>query len=197
MTFVFTPKMQSISNRIWTITSADSKLFLSTSILILGTVTSLDRTALGAAGAAAGSLAAPSWGCGFSVFIFQYSLEFTNFMLFCVALNLQLVVVHRCNGRRMEKFYIIGSILISGALTIPPYAADQYGWDPLEDVCWYGNSERGPRISWEIGTQLTWGTLTALGELCASTTVIMILLINYVRVLPNQNLIYTADSSVF
>lgn len=28
----------------------------------------------------------------------------------------------------MEKFYIIGSILISGALTIPPYAADEYGY---------------------------------------------------------------------
>lgn len=71
-------------------------------------------------------------------------------MLFCVALNLQydsiatippllrvshysttttrLVVVHRCNGRRMEKFYIIGSTLVSAALTIPPYAADQYGY---------------------------------------------------------------------
>lgn len=39
----------------------------------------------------------------------------------------RLVVAHGINGQRMEKFYLIGSAAMSAILTVPPYAAGQYG----------------------------------------------------------------------
>lgn len=44
---------------------------------------------------------------------------------------IRLVVVHGMNGRRMEKFYVSGSLLMSILLTVPPYAAGQYGYATL------------------------------------------------------------------
>lgn len=39
----------------------------------------------------------------------------------------RLVVVHGFNGQTMEKYYIVGSVFVAICLTVPPYAAGQYG----------------------------------------------------------------------
>ncbi|THU90579.1 hypothetical protein K435DRAFT_675819 [Dendrothele bispora CBS 962.96] len=113
----------------------------------------------------------PSWKCGFTVWILQLTWQLSSFLSFCIALNLQLVVVHRVNGQRMEKFYVIGSCLVSLCTTIPPYAAGQYGWDPLENDCWYSSDNPDEQRAWKIGSQLLWLLLTALGEIIACLVV--------------------------
>lgn len=72
----------------------------------------------------------------------------------------------------MEKFYIVGSALMSVILTVPAYAAGQYGcvipsrshancclcrsfswrarWDPLEKDCWYTNDNKAQRLAWQV-----------------------------------------------
>jgi hypothetical protein len=107
----------------------------------------------------------------------------------------RLVVVHGKNGQRLEKYYLIGSALLAFALVIPPYAAHQYGWDPLEQDCWYTNDDRSQRIAWQVGssshlsvavsssllkipqvgTQTAWTFLTVIGELICSTKVLIFL----------------------
>lgn len=49
----------------------------------------------------------------------------------------RLVVVHGINGRKMKKYYIIGSTFMSIALTLPAYAAGQYGYviSILQIIC--------------------------------------------------------------
>ncbi|THU90578.1 hypothetical protein K435DRAFT_841403, partial [Dendrothele bispora CBS 962.96] len=111
------------------------------------------------------------WRCGFTMWIFQLTLQLSSFLTFSIALNLQLVVVHRVNGQRMEKFYVIGSCLISLCITTPPYAAGQYGWNPLSHGCWYSSRNDNEHLSWEIGSQLLWLLFTALGETIASLVV--------------------------
>ncbi|KZV77354.1 hypothetical protein PENSPDRAFT_679527 [Peniophora sp. CONT] len=61
-------------------------------------------------------------------------------------------------------------------LTIPPYAAGQYGWDPLESVCWYTNDNHQQRLAWQIGTQLFWIALTVTGEVVTACTVTVYML---------------------
>lgn len=39
----------------------------------------------------------------------------------------RLVVVQHIDGQRMEKYYILVSLILSLCLTIPPYAAKKYG----------------------------------------------------------------------
>jgi hypothetical protein len=101
----------------------------------------------------------------------------------------------------LEKYYLIGSTLLAFALVIPPYAAHQYGWDPLEEDCWYTNDDMSQRRAWQVGssyhlsvavsssllkipqvaTQTAWMFLTAIGELVCSMTVLIFLFKHHVR----------------
>ncbi|KAJ7806781.1 hypothetical protein B0H14DRAFT_2301779, partial [Mycena olivaceomarginata] len=143
----------------------------------------------GTASAVGGTRTGPGFLCGFSIFILQLTLQFSGFLLFSIALNLhreflylpmmcrifRLVVVHGKNGQRLEKYYLIGSTLLAFALVIPPYAAHQYGWDPLEKDCWYTNDDRSQRIAWQVATQTAWTFLTVIGELICSAKVFIFL----------------------
>ncbi|THU95966.1 hypothetical protein K435DRAFT_966199 [Dendrothele bispora CBS 962.96] len=109
--------------------------------------------------------------CGFSIFVLQLMLQFSSFLLFSIALNLQLVVVHNFRGQQLEKFYIAVSATMAIILAVPPYATGI--WDPLENDCWYSNDNPKTRLTWQISTQMLWTALTALGEIIASGVVII------------------------
>ncbi|EIM79404.1 uncharacterized protein STEHIDRAFT_116593 [Stereum hirsutum FP-91666 SS1] len=216
MDFVWTTDKQDTSNRLWAITSAvGAGLCLLVLVVIsiawrhpasrpdldrvsfrIVIYTLIANTLFGIASAVGGQIRGPGWGCGLSIWLLQLTLEFSSFMLFCIALNLQRVtrilfhghnqssranfVVHGLNGRRMEKFYVIGSLFMSILLTIPPYATGQYGWDPLLGDCWYTNDDRARRLAWQLGTQLIWTASTVVGEICASLTVMVYMLMHRV-----------------
>ncbi|KAJ6566432.1 hypothetical protein B0H19DRAFT_1137801 [Mycena capillaripes] len=63
----------------------------------------------------------PSAGCTFAAFTSNASLLFSACMYFCMALNLQLVLIHGVNGLMMEKYYVIGSSLLVGVCSISPW----------------------------------------------------------------------------
>ncbi|KAJ3876404.1 hypothetical protein F5051DRAFT_292356, partial [Lentinula edodes] len=134
------------------------------------------NTVFGIVNAIGGSFTGPTWTCGFTIWILQVTLQLSSFLMFSIALNMQLIIVHGINGQRMEKFYMLGSIVISLGVTIPAYATKQYGWDPLVLDCWYANSNQRERIAWQaclfIGTQLFWTLLTVLGEMTSSIVVV-------------------------
>jgi hypothetical protein len=126
----------------------------------------------GISNAVGGSWTGPTWMCGFSIWVLQFTLEFSSFLIFCIALNLLLVVGYRFNGQRLEKYYIYGSLILALAITIPPYAAAQYGWDILVGDCWYSDDVAKVRLGWQIGTQLVWQMLTVTGEIVCAVVVI-------------------------
>lgn len=69
---------------------------------------------------------------------------------------LRLVVVHGMNGRRMERFYVIGSLFMSLLLTIPPYATGQYGYA----ACFaFPNAQRLISLVFVIDGTLYWATV--------------------------------------
>ncbi|KAF8178199.1 hypothetical protein K438DRAFT_1464162, partial [Mycena galopus ATCC 62051] len=180
------------SNRVWTITSLVGAALCGAVLIVIGIVAlkphcrpHLDRvsfrilvcalvanTIFGITNAIGGKFTGPTWACGFDIFLLQFTLETSSFLLFSIALNLQLVVVHQFNGQKMEKFYIVGSIIISLCVTVPPYALKQYGWDPLLEDCWYSNDNPRERLGWQIGTQLFWILLTVAGEVITTSTVV-------------------------
>ncbi|KIY72352.1 hypothetical protein CYLTODRAFT_486382 [Cylindrobasidium torrendii FP15055 ss-10] len=111
--------------------------------------------------------------CTVTVWIVLLTLQISTFLLFSVALNLQLVLVHGINGQRMEKWYYICSVSLALGLTIPPLAAKQYGYDSLTDACWYSNSNNNQRLIWQISTQIFWSVACAFGELVAFIIVLV------------------------
>ncbi|KAJ6478280.1 hypothetical protein C8R45DRAFT_906393 [Mycena sanguinolenta] len=131
------------------------------------------NTVFGVTNAIGGKFTGPTWTCGFDIWLLQLTLELSSFLLFSIVLNLQLVIVHRVNGQRMERWYIWGSIILALTLTVPPYALKQYGWDPLVEDCWYSNDDPKQRLGWQIGTQLFWSLLAVAGEIICTTTVLV------------------------
>jgi hypothetical protein len=109
-------------------------------------------------------LTGPSIGCSFVAFLTNTSLIFSASMFFSIALNLQLVIVHGVNGNAMEKYYLIGSTILSLALNIPPYALGQYGWNEENATCWYNTPSDAIRLRWVIGTLSFWVLFIACGE---------------------------------
>ncbi|THU77372.1 hypothetical protein K435DRAFT_702562 [Dendrothele bispora CBS 962.96] len=126
------------------------------------------------AGAVAGQLKNDTgFLCGFSIFVLQLTLQFSSFLVFSIALNLQLVIVHNFRGQKLERIYITASAVMAAILTVPPYAAGMYGWDQLEEQCWYSNPNAKTILIWQIVTQMIWTGLAAFGEIISSATVII------------------------
>ncbi|KAL0568958.1 hypothetical protein V5O48_013012 [Marasmius crinis-equi] len=209
--FVFTDRLVDISNNLWAITGIVGAVLCGLVVLVIGIIAlnpvsrpHLDRvsfrilvcallanTVFGITNAVGGKFTGPTWWCGFTIWLLQLTLEMSSLLLFSIALNLQLVVVHRVNGKKMERFYIFGSIIFALCLTVPPYAAKQYGWDPLVLDCWYSNPNQKERLAWQIGTQLFWTGLFVAGEFITSFTVVIYMIHHQVR----RNRLQTSASS--
>ncbi|KAJ6603564.1 hypothetical protein DFH09DRAFT_1124602 [Mycena vulgaris] len=99
-----------------------------------------------------------SAGCTVAAFASNASLLFSACMYFCMALNLQLVLIHGVNGLMMEKYYLIGSSLLVGVCTISPLAAGEFK-GLYDDLC------DDLRLQWLVGTQSFWIFLMASSEL--------------------------------
>ncbi|KAF7328327.1 hypothetical protein MVEN_02548100 [Mycena venus] len=210
--FVFTDNLVNISNQLWAITAMVGAALCSIVLVLIGIVAMdpvsrphLDRvsfrilvwallanTVFGIVNAVSAKFTGPTWACGFTIFLLQFTLEMSSFLLFSIALNLQLVVIHQINGQKMEKFYIFGSIIISLCLTVPPYAAKQYGWNPLAQDCWYSSENRKERLAWQIGTQLFWTLLTVAGEFSTALAVIVYIVRHQLR---NRKYLMTGTGS--
>ncbi|KAJ7750224.1 hypothetical protein B0H16DRAFT_1549877 [Mycena metata] len=112
---------------------------------------------------------ANSRGCGFSVWVILLTLQCSSWLIFGIALNLQLV--HGQNGHTMEKFYILSALVIAISVTVPPLATKQYGWDPLNEACWMTATEPKTRLRWQLGCQVIWSLFAAVGETIVFITV--------------------------
>ncbi|KAF8172405.1 hypothetical protein K438DRAFT_1981571 [Mycena galopus ATCC 62051] len=115
----------------------------------------------------------PAAACTFIAFAGKASLLFSACMYFCMALNLQLVLIHGVNGLMMEKYYVMGSSLLVGITAIIPLAAGQF--ESLDnDLCWFSNPNPVLKFRWLVGTQEFWILFMASSEL-----VCFVILVSY------------------
>jgi len=114
----------------------------------------------------------PGRGCDFAAFAVNFTLSFTTFYMASIAINLQLVLVHGVNGKMMEKYYVIVTVVLSCALNIPPYALGQFGWNDLSETCWYSNPDDRARLKWIVATQSLWICLAAVIEMVCSSIIL-------------------------
>ncbi|KAF5376417.1 hypothetical protein D9615_008582 [Tricholomella constricta] len=114
----------------------------------------------------------PGIGCDFGAFAVNLTLCLATFYTTCIAVNLQLVLVHGVNGKMMEKYYVIVTVVLSLALNVPTYALGEFGWNVLSETCWYSNADNWKRLQWIIGTQSFWVSLAALIETICSIVVL-------------------------
>ncbi|KAJ7041353.1 hypothetical protein C8F04DRAFT_1079837 [Mycena alexandri] len=103
----------------------------------------------------------------FGIVFLILSLEFSAGMFFCIGINLPLVLTFNLNGQQMEKYYIMGTALISSVCTIMPYASGQFEWDSAANQCWWRSTDLASRLRWFVGTQTFWLLFASFGEVVA------------------------------
>ncbi|KAJ7088075.1 hypothetical protein B0H15DRAFT_296796 [Mycena belliarum] len=121
----------------------------------------------GCAFVSTGDSIGPSTSCSLTVFLINLTVLFSGGICFCIAINLELVLVHGCNGKRLEKYYILGTIALCTICTTPPYAAGQFGWNEQSQGCWFSNPDQRALVRWIIGTHSFWVLFMAVGEAIA------------------------------
>ncbi|KAF8063180.1 hypothetical protein FPV67DRAFT_1700201 [Lyophyllum atratum] len=108
----------------------------------------------------------PGPGCEFNAFVVNFTISFATFYTTCIAMNLQV------NGKMMEKYYVIVTLVLSCAINIPTYALGEFGWNESSEICWYSNPDDRKRLQWIIGTQSFWMALAAVIETFCSCIVL-------------------------
>ncbi|KAJ6449866.1 hypothetical protein C8R45DRAFT_1114424 [Mycena sanguinolenta] len=102
----------------------------------------------------------------------QLSLVFSAGMFFSIAINLPLVLVFNVNGRKMEKYYIIGIMLIGLVSNVVPYVSGSLRWHDINETCWYQPTDTSVLLHWLVGAQTVWILLASLGEVVAFMLII-------------------------
>ncbi|KAJ7163519.1 hypothetical protein C8R43DRAFT_284299 [Mycena crocata] len=113
-----------------------------------------------------------SWNCGLVAFLINLSLMFSAGMFFCMALNLPLVLAHKVNGRKMEKYYVLVTTVVCLACNVTPYASGHLGYDLVSGTCWYRSSDPAALLWWVMGTQSVWILFVSAGEVIAFLTIV-------------------------
>ncbi|KAJ7926234.1 hypothetical protein B0H13DRAFT_1862504 [Mycena leptocephala] len=92
-------------------------------------------------------------GCSFVAFLYGTTPMFSACVFCCMAVNLQLVLIHGVNGSKMEKYYLSAAAFLCGACNIPPLIAGEFGWYATTGKCWLREPTPAVQQHWMIGTQ--------------------------------------------
>ncbi|KAF7343986.1 hypothetical protein MVEN_01687800 [Mycena venus] len=135
-------------------------------------------------------IASPGRHCALVSFTTDLNLMFSAGMFFCIGLNLPLVIVYSVNGQKMEKYYIIGTFLLSLICGLAP-------WNAVSQSCWFRSTNSAEMLRWLIGTQDFWTMFFAVGEVCGflRTIVYLILELDMRRFATDNQITYSYDVS--
>ncbi|KAJ7604310.1 hypothetical protein DFH06DRAFT_1391233 [Mycena polygramma] len=92
-------------------------------------------------------------GCSVVAFFLTTSPLFAAAMFCSMALNLQLVLLYSVNGNKMEKYYVVGALILCGACSFPTAAAGELGWYATNGVCWLRDPVPAVQLHWFIAMQ--------------------------------------------
>ncbi|KAL0569067.1 hypothetical protein V5O48_012911 [Marasmius crinis-equi] len=105
--------------------------------------------------------------------VLLFAVHGSSFLSFCIGLNLQLVMIHGVDGKKVEKLYVGGSLVLATALGIVCFASKQWTYNPELTICWIHDPDPVKQLLWEIGMQHFWNFLTMAGELVTFTSIVM------------------------
>ncbi|KAJ6484196.1 hypothetical protein C8R45DRAFT_1000399 [Mycena sanguinolenta] len=107
--------------------------------------------------------------CALMSTICNLCLVFSAGMFFSIAINLPLVLAFNMNGRKMEKYYVIGIMFIGLVSNVAPYVSGNLRWD---ETCWYDNRNPSAMLRWLVSAQIVWILLASLGEVISFTIIL-------------------------
>ncbi|KAF7378428.1 hypothetical protein MSAN_00269600 [Mycena sanguinolenta] len=118
----------------------------------------------------------PGASCVFFAFVGVAGPMFSACMFCCIALNLSLVLVFGANGNEMEKYYIIGSVILCLACNIPPLAYGKLGWYAVNGTCWFRDPSPSGQLRWLVGAQSVWMVLMSTVEIISFILIVIFMI---------------------
>ncbi|KAJ7319433.1 hypothetical protein DFH08DRAFT_1086295 [Mycena albidolilacea] len=115
-------------------------------------------------------------GCSLVGFLGVASPLFALCMFCCVALNLTLVLVYGVNGKKMEKFYLLGAVFVCAACTIPMWVAGEFGWYAKNGACWLKDPTPAVQLHWLIGAYSVPTLLMSLVEVLSFVNMVVFMI---------------------
>ncbi|KAF7378433.1 hypothetical protein MSAN_00270200 [Mycena sanguinolenta] len=138
----------------------------------------------------------PGASCVCLAFVGVVAPMFSACMFCCIALNLPLVLVFGVNGNKMEKYYIIGSVILCLACNIPPLAYGKLGWYAVNGTCWFRDPSPSGQLRWLVGAQSVWMVLMSMVEIISFILIVIFMKrheVCFLIIIPIQQL--RADTS--
>ncbi|KAJ7832114.1 hypothetical protein B0H13DRAFT_2289153 [Mycena leptocephala] len=134
----------------------------------------------------------PSPACTFLAFLYVTTPIFSACIFCCVALNLQLVLIHGVSGNKMEKYYLFAAALLCGACNIPPLIAGELGWYAPLGICWLRVPTPAVQQHWMVGTQSVPMILMSAVEFFSFMNILIFMLLQLASVQNSQSLLLAA-----
>ncbi|KAF7365741.1 hypothetical protein MVEN_00447900 [Mycena venus] len=120
--------------------------------------------------------------CMFFAFVGVVGPMFSACMFCCIALNLPLVLVFGVNGNKMEKYYIVGSVILCLACNIPPLAYGKLGWYAVNGTCWFRDPSPSSQLGWLVGAQSVWMVLMSTVEIISFLIIVIFMMRHEARI---------------
>ncbi|KAJ6506938.1 hypothetical protein C8R45DRAFT_971043 [Mycena sanguinolenta] len=89
-----------------------------------------------------------------------------------------LVIVHKVNGQKMERFYYLGAGILATGCSVTPLAAGVFGWNEQSQSCWFVTRTKTETFRWSVATDSFWVPFMVAGEALAFLS-IMTFFISY------------------
>ncbi|KAJ6506962.1 hypothetical protein C8R45DRAFT_514172 [Mycena sanguinolenta] len=76
----------------------------------------------------------------------------------------------------MEKYYIIGSVILCLVCNIPPLAYGKLGWYAVNGTCWFRDPTPSGQLRWLVGAQSVWMVLMSTVEIISFLLLIIFIM---------------------
>ncbi|KAJ8095081.1 hypothetical protein PM082_010300 [Marasmius tenuissimus] len=111
--------------------------------------------------------------CNFASSVFIFGSHGSSFLLFCNGLNLQLVTVHGVDGRKMEKYYVGGSLMIAAILGVLNMGTKPWRYSPEIKMCTaVAKSDPAESLMWSVVLIYFWNLSVMAGEIIVFASVL-------------------------
>ncbi|KAJ7825000.1 hypothetical protein B0H13DRAFT_2681037 [Mycena leptocephala] len=124
----------------------------------------------------------PSPACTLISFLYATAPMFSASLFCCMAVNLQLVLIHGVNGNKMEKYYLLAAAFLCAACNIPPLVSGVFGWYAPAAKCWLTITKPTVQQHWMIGTQSVPMILMSAIEVVCFVNILIFTLLHVARV---------------
>lgn len=102
--------------------------------------------------------------CAVGIYLLIAPMGVVNYLCTCIAINLMLIICFGVNpnGKRLERYYVCGSIALGFFIPLIPTALGHFGHDEILNTCWIAAKTDAQRFLYLILDLYLWQLLSCV-----------------------------------